>query len=85
MTKVCADCGSQRRKELFGGMVNICDNCVTVKRFFGARKYFESVECLEDFEEYYSSMPLYKKTMENKYLLYSLFASSIIFYLAYVY
>lgn len=65
--------------------INVCDNCATVKKFFGARKYFESVECLEDFEEYYSSMPLYKKTMENKYLLYSLFVSSIIFYLAYVY
>lgn len=27
--KTCADCGSQKRKELLGGLVNICDVCAS--------------------------------------------------------
>jgi len=38
MTKVCADCGSQRRKEFFGGMVDICDDCASPE-------YVEEMKC----------------------------------------
>lgn len=29
MTRTCADCGSQKRKEFFGGMIDICDECTS--------------------------------------------------------
>lgn len=50
----------------------ICTNCSITKSFFGAKKYFESNEELETFNNYYASLPLYKKIWENSYLVYSI-------------
>jgi restriction system protein len=50
----------------------ICTNCSITKSFFGAKKHFESNEELETFNNYYASLPLYKKIWENTYLVFSI-------------
>ncbi|AKJ38677.1 restriction endonuclease [Methanosarcina barkeri] len=50
----------------------ICTNCSITKSFFGAKKYFESNEELETFNNYYASLPLYKKMWENTYLVFAI-------------
>jgi restriction system protein len=52
--------------------VKICANCSITKSFFGAKKYFESNEELEAFNNYYTSLPIYKKIGENPYLVCSI-------------
>ncbi|MDD2340765.1 MAG: restriction endonuclease [Methanosarcina sp.] len=52
--------------------VKICVNCSITKSFFGTKKYFESNEELEAFNNYYASLPIYKKIGENPYLVYSI-------------
>lgn len=52
--------------------VKICVNCSITKSFFGAKKYFESHEELEAFNNYYASLPIYKKIGENPFLVYSI-------------
>lgn len=58
--------------------VKICANCSITKSFFGAKKYFESNEELEAFNNYYASQPVYKKIGENPYLICSIVLTIII-------
>lgn len=78
----CTYCGSiickKHLKETRLRKVRICINCSITKSFFGAKKYFESNEELEDFKNYYASLPIYKKIGENSYLVYSIIILIII-------
>lgn len=78
----CRKCGSItcRGHRKIGRLsdVPICRNCVISRRFMGASKHFESQEELNEFEEFYNSLPLYKKIMENKVMVYSTAISIII-------
>lgn len=58
--------------------VKICVNCSITKSFFGATKYFESNEELEAFNNYYASLPVYKKIGENPFLIYYIIVMIII-------
>ncbi len=58
--------------------VKICVNCSITKSFFGTKKYFESDEELEAFNNYYASLPIYKKIGENPYLVCSIIFTIII-------
>jgi restriction system protein len=79
----CKECGSITCKGhvKVTRMTNasICIDCAVMKRFFGAKKYFESTEELRDFESYYSALPRHKKVMENSYLLFTTVVFSFIF------
>lgn len=72
----CTYCGSIIcKKHLKVTRLNkamICTNCSITKSFFGANKYFESKEELEAFNNYYASLPTYKKIWENSYLVYAI-------------
>lgn len=68
----CEYCGSivcnKHIKVTRWDKVIICTDCAICKRFMGSKKYFKSTEEFKSFENYYRSLPLYKKIRENSYL-----------------